>query len=57
MAGQIVEGRKLKDEWTLSPDFCIVGSGAAGGVCALKLAEAGFNVVRANLVMRPFVFG
>ena len=27
------------------PDFCVIGSGAAGGVCALKLAEAGFDVI------------
>jgi len=45
MPGKIVEGRNLKDEWTLTPDFCVIGSGAAGGVCALKLAEAGFRVV------------
>ena len=45
MAGKIVEGRTLTDEWTLMPDFCVVGSGAAGGVCALKLAEAGFDVI------------
>lgn len=45
MAGRIYEGRKLTDEWTLNPDICIVGSGAAGGVCALKLSEAGFNVL------------
>lgn len=45
MAGKIVEGRTLTDEWTLMPDFCVIGSGAAGGVCALKLAEAGFVVI------------
>ena len=46
MAGKIIEGRTLgTDEWTLMPDFCVVGSGAAGGVCALKLAEAGFDVI------------
>ena len=41
----IVEGRKVSKNELLTPDFCIIGSGAAGGVCALKLAEAGFNVV------------
>jgi choline dehydrogenase-like flavoprotein len=46
VAGKIIEGRTLgADEWTLMPDFCVVGSGAAGGVCALKLAEAGFDVI------------
>lgn len=46
MPGKIIEGRSLKPEdWTLMPDFCVVGSGAAGGVCALKLAEAGFDVI------------
>ena len=45
MAGTIVEGRNVPDNRTLTPDFCIIGSGAAGGVCALKLTEAGFNVL------------
>ena len=45
MAGTIVEGRNVPDNRTLTPDFCIIGSGAGGGVCALKLAEAGFDVL------------
>src|SRR5215207_2155665 len=46
MPCKIIEGRNLKpQDWTLMPDFCVVGSGAAGGVCALKLAEAGFDVI------------
>jgi choline dehydrogenase-like flavoprotein len=46
MAGKIVEGRHVtQDPPPLTPDFCIIGSGAAGGVCALKLAEAGFDVL------------
>lgn len=45
MPGSIVEGRALADNRTLTPEFCIVGSGAAGGVCALKLAEVGFEVL------------
>jgi choline dehydrogenase-like flavoprotein len=45
MAGTIVEGRNVADNVTLIPDFCIIGSGAGGGVCALKLTEAGFDVL------------
>ena len=45
MPDNIVEGRHVLDNRTLAPDFCIIGSGAAGGVCALKLAEAGFEVL------------
>jgi choline dehydrogenase-like flavoprotein len=45
MAGTIVEGRNVNDNRTLTPDFCIIGSGAGGGVCALKLVEAGFDVL------------
>jgi choline dehydrogenase-like flavoprotein len=44
MAG-IVEGRHVRENRTLTPELCIIGSGAAGGVCALKLAEAGFDVL------------
>ncbi|MEJ7711276.1 MAG: NAD(P)-dependent oxidoreductase [Pyrinomonadaceae bacterium] len=45
MAGVIVEGRHVNETRTLAPEFCIIGSGAGGGVCALKLAEAGFDVL------------
>lgn len=45
MPGTIVEGRAITEDRQLAPDFCVVGSGAAGGVCALKLAEAGFDVL------------
>ncbi len=45
MPGTIVEGHTLNEDRTLAPEFCIIGSGAAGGVCALKLSEAGFDVV------------
>lgn len=45
MAGTIVEGRQVGENRTLTPEFCIIGSGPAGGVCALKLAEAGFDVL------------
>ena len=45
MAGTIVEGRNVAENRTLTPDFCIKEYGAAGGVCALKLTEAGFNVL------------
>src|SRR5215218_1479544 len=43
MVGTIVDGRNVANDRT--PDFRIIGSGAAGGVCALKLTEAGFNVL------------
>ena len=45
MAGTITEGRNVAENRTLTPDFCIIGSGAGGGVCALKLTEAGFDVL------------
>ena len=45
MPGSIIEGRRIAESQTRTPDFCIVGSGASGGVCALKLAEAGFDVL------------
>src|SRR5918998_1744886 len=46
MEGKIIEGRGLTaQDWSFAPDFCVIGSGAAGGVCALKLAEAGFTVI------------
>ena len=32
MAGTIVEGRTVGDNRTLTPDFCVIGSGAGGGV-------------------------
>ena len=41
----IIEGKTIKEHRTLRPDFCVIGSGAGGGVCALKLAEAGFDVL------------
>ncbi len=44
MPGQIVQGRGVTADRRLEVDFCIVGSGAGGGVCALKLAQAGFEV-------------
>lgn len=48
MAG-IIAGRDVAKDLTgsrtLRPDFCIIGSGAGGGACALKLAEAGFDTV------------
>ncbi len=45
MTDGIIEGRNVSANLTLTPEFCIIGSGAAGGVCALKLAEAGFDVL------------
>ena len=44
--GRVIEGRQLTDRRTvIDADICIVGSGAGGGVCALKLAEAGLDVI------------
>ncbi len=39
-------------------DFCIVGSGAAGGILAAQLSEAGFSVVvfEQGPYLRPFEF-
>ncbi len=45
MPGQILHGRDFNQDQQVETDFCIVGSGAGGGVCALKLAQAGFAVV------------
>lgn len=45
MTSSVVEGRNVAQDLTLTPEFCVIGSGAAGGVCALKLAEAGFDVL------------
>ena len=45
MSDTIIEGRNVSDNRTLTPDFCVIGSGAGGGVCALKLAQAGFDVL------------
>ena len=49
MPDQIVAGREIEEDLTggkrLRPDFCIIGSGAGGGVCALILAQAGFDVL------------
>ena len=44
MTGQIVQGRDQTQDLDVETDFCVVGSGAGGGACALKLAEAGFEV-------------
>ena len=49
MPNQIVAGCEVEEDLTsgkrLKPDFCIIGSGAGGGVCALILARAGFDVL------------
>ena len=44
MTGQIVEGRDQTQGLDVETDFCVVGSGAGGGACAMKLAETGFEV-------------
>jgi len=43
-AGVIAGSEVLRDE-TVDADACIIGSGAAGGVVAKELAEAGFSVI------------
>lgn len=40
-----VDGAKLQGTHTLSPEICIVGSGAGGAVSAAVLAQAGFEVL------------
>jgi choline dehydrogenase-like flavoprotein len=43
--GRIVAGSDIKADLVLTPDFCVVGSGAGGSVAAAVLAEAGARVV------------
>ncbi len=44
-AGRIVRGPEIASDATLSPDFCVVGSGAGGSVAAATLSAAGAKVV------------
>ncbi len=43
--GRILVGSAVKGEQVLSPDVCIVGSGAGGAVTAFELANRGLDVV------------
>jgi choline dehydrogenase-like flavoprotein len=43
--GQIVVGQDVTADVTLTPDFCVVGSGAGGSVAAQVLAATGASVV------------
>jgi choline dehydrogenase-like flavoprotein len=43
--GRIVPGAEVMADVTLTPDFCIIGSGAGGSVAAATLAQAGASVV------------
>src|SRR5205085_12458350 len=45
MAGSVRSANEMSDATPVDADFCIAGSGAGGGVCALLLAKAGFKVV------------
>ena len=43
--GRIVSGADIMSNLTLTPDFCVVGSGAGGSVAAQTLAASGAEVV------------
>ena len=45
MTGAFVHGREVKGDRTLTPDVCVIGSGAGGAVLAAGLAERGLSVV------------
>jgi choline dehydrogenase-like flavoprotein len=43
--GRIVTGEEVREDLTLRPDFCVVGSGAGGSIAAATLAAAGARVI------------
>jgi len=44
-AGKILRGPEVTADLALTPDFCVVGSGAGGSITAAVLAQAGASVV------------
>jgi choline dehydrogenase-like flavoprotein len=43
--GKVLRGPEVTADLSLTPDFCVIGSGAGGSIAAAVLAEAGASVV------------